>query len=122
MVIGFAVIAAGLLVMAIRTPGPSPYVWLSLAAAVTGIGMGFAQPAANNATLHLARDDVAAIAGLRGMFRQAGGIMAISVTTAVLARSGNPGLSQAYVFMVFGVLLLAAIPVIFRVPNHRGSW
>ena len=36
-------------------------------------------------------EEVAAIAGLRGMFRQAGAIMAVSVTTAILARSSDPG-------------------------------
>ena len=43
--------------------------------------MGLAVPASNNASLQLAPDQVAAIAGLRGMFRQSGSIIAVSVTT-----------------------------------------
>ena len=67
-----------------------PYAWLAIGAAVTGLGMGLSVPAANNASLQLAPDQVAAIAGLRGMFRQAGAITAVSVTTAVIARSAAP--------------------------------
>ena len=61
--------------------------------------MGLSVPAANNASLQLAPDQVAAIAGLRGMFRQAGSITAVSVTTAVIARSADPGMEQAHVFL-----------------------
>jgi uncharacterized membrane protein len=89
---------------------------------VTGCGMGLAVPASNNASLQLAPDQVAAIAGLRGMFRQSGSIIAVSVTTAILARSADPGIAQAHVFLAFAVVLLAALPLVFTVPDHRGSW
>jgi EmrB/QacA subfamily drug resistance transporter len=122
MIIGFVGTAIGMFLMAASPPSVSPYVWLALAAGVTGIGVGIAQPGANNATLHLAPDHIAAIAGLRGMFRQSGGIMAVAITTAILARDGNPGIAQAHVFVVFAVMLIAAIPFLFLVPDHRGSW
>ena len=38
--------------------------------------MGMAIPASNNAILEFARDEIAAVSGLRGMFRQCGGIVA----------------------------------------------
>jgi hypothetical protein len=84
--------------------------------------MGTAVPATNNATLQLAPDQVAAIAGLRGMFRQSGSIMTLSVTTALLARSADPPLLQARIFLVFAVLLAALIPLTLAVSDHRGSW
>ena len=93
-----------------------------ISAGITGVGMGMAVPASNNAGLQLAPDQIASIAGLRGMFRQSGAIIAVSVTTAVLANSANPGLAQAHAFVVLAVLMLAAVPLIFTIPDHRGSW
>lgn len=84
--------------------------------------MGTATPASNNASMSLAPDQAAAIAGLRGMFRQTGGITAISVTTAFLARATDPGLAQAWVFVVFAGILAAALPLIRRVSDQHGSW
>jgi EmrB/QacA subfamily drug resistance transporter len=121
MVIGFAVLAGGLVMMSL-SPGISPYAWLAIAAAITGFGMGLSVPASNNASLQLAPDQVAAIAGLRGMFRQSGSIIAVSVTTAIIARSSHPGLVQAHVFLVFAVLLIALLPLIRLVPDHHGNW
>jgi EmrB/QacA subfamily drug resistance transporter len=121
MVIGFAVLAGGLVMMSL-SPGISPYAWLAIAAAITGFGMGLSVPASNNASLQLAPDQVAAIAGLRGMFRQSGAIIAVSVTTAIIARSSHPGLVQAHVFLVFAVLLIALLPLIRLVPDHHGNW
>ena len=121
MIIGFAVLAGGLLMMSL-SPGISPYAWLAVGAAITGFGMGLSVPASNNASLQLAPDQVAAIAGLRGMFRQAGAIIAVSVTTAIIARSSHPGLVQAHVFVVFAILLIALLPLIKLVPDHHGNW
>jgi len=121
MIGGFVILAGGLVMMATQAPF-SPYAWLGLGAGITGCGMGLSVPAANNASLQLAPDQVAAIAGLRGMFRQSGAITAVSVTTAVIARSARPGLVQAHVFLVFAVLLVLALPLVRLVPEHRGNW
>jgi EmrB/QacA subfamily drug resistance transporter len=121
MIIGFAALAGGLVMMSLA-PGLSAYAWLAIAAAVTGFGMGLSVPASNNASLQLAPDQVAAIAGLRGMFRQSGAIIAVSVTTAIIARSSSPGLVQAHVFVVFAILLVLLLPLIRLVPDHHGNW
>ncbi len=121
MIAGFVLLAAGLFTMA-STPPLSPYAWLAISAAITGCGMGLSVPASNNASLQLAPDQVAAIAGLRGMFRQSGAIIAVSVTTALVARSSDPGVAQAHVFVVFAVLLLAILPLVWLVPDHHGNW
>jgi hypothetical protein len=84
--------------------------------------MGVCTPAANNATMQLAPEQTAAVAGLRGMFRQSGAITAVSVTAAVLARSSDPGLAQAHVFEVFAAILILSLVLIPMVPEHRGSW
>jgi EmrB/QacA subfamily drug resistance transporter len=121
MIAGFVLLAAGLFTMA-STPPLSPYAWLAISAAITGCGMGLSVPAANNASLQMAPDQVAAIAGLRGMFRQSGAIIAVSVTTALVARSSDPGIAQAHVFVIFAVLLLAILPLVWLVPDHHGNW
>ena len=123
MAVGFALMAIGLVLTALRPPvGLPPYVWLAISSAVTGIGMGTSIPAANNAVLHLAPDSAAAISGVRGMFRQAGGITGISIVTVITAQSANPGAVQADAFLVFAMVLLALIPLVSRVPDHKGSW
>jgi EmrB/QacA subfamily drug resistance transporter len=122
MVVGFSIIAVGLVAMALYPHWVSPYVWLSITTGVTGLGMGMSVPASNNATLQLAPDQVAAIAGLRGMFRQSGAIIGVSITTAILARSHHPGITQAHVFIAFAVVLACILPLIKLVPDHRGTW
>ncbi len=85
-------------------------------------GMGLSVPASNNASLQLAPDQVASIAGLRGMFPPVRGIIAVSVTAAVLARSHDAGIAQAHSFMIFAVLLVLIVPLTFFVPEHKGGW
>ena len=114
--------AVGLVAMSVAPPVLSVYAWLAVAAGICGVGMGVCTPAANNATLQLAPDQAAAIAGLRGMFRQSGAITAVSITAAVLARSAHPGIAQARVFEVFAAILILALPLILAVPEHRGRW
>lgn len=120
-VVGFLLAAAGLVLLAVPAPF-SPYLWLALAAGVTGIGLGTATPATNNAVLQLAPQHTAAVAGLRGMFRQSGGITGISVVTAIIARSQDAAMTQARVFVVLAVVLVALMPLVRFVPESRGSW
>jgi EmrB/QacA subfamily drug resistance transporter len=120
--VGFGLSALGLIGTAASPPGVSAYTWLAATAGICGIGMGISTPASNNATLQLAPDHAAAVAGLRGMFRQSGAITAVSVTAAIVARSADPGLAQAHVFLVFAATLIAALPLVLLVPDHRGRW
>lgn len=122
MLLGFGTIAGGLYLLTISPLIGSPYVWLAIGAAVTGVGIGVAGPASNNATLALAPQDVAAIAGLRGMFRQAGAIVAISVTTAYTARTADQAAALGHSFLALAVLLAAMLPVVLTVPENRGGW
>jgi EmrB/QacA subfamily drug resistance transporter len=122
MAVGFTLTAAGLLGTALSPHGLSAYAWMALAAGICGVGMGVSTPASNNATLQLAPDQAAAVAGLRGMFRQSGAITAVSVTAAIVARSADPGIAQAHVFVVFAVIMLSTLPLILLVPEHRGNW
>jgi EmrB/QacA subfamily drug resistance transporter len=122
MIIGFSLITVGLVLLWLPPHLVGPYGWLAAAAGLTGLGMGMAVPATNNATLQLAPDQVAAITGLRGMFRQSGSILTISATTALLATAHDPAIAQSRVFLVFAVLMVALIPLILVVPDHHGQW
>lgn len=124
LVAGFAVVAIGTAAMAIAPQfGLSPYVWLSIGAGITGLGNGIANPASRNACLQVAPNEVAAITGLRQMFVFTGIIFSVSTVTAILNRSADPGLAQAHIlWVVAAILLVVMVPLVFRVPEHKGSW
>jgi EmrB/QacA subfamily drug resistance transporter len=124
LVTGFIVVAIGTIVMAVSPRmGLSPYVWLSIGAGLTGLGNGIANPASRNACLQIAPDEVAAITGLRQMFVFMGIIFSVSTITAILNRSADPGMAQAHVLWgVAGILLVVMVPLVVRVPEHKGSW
>jgi hypothetical protein len=84
--------------------------------------LGMALPASNNATLQRAPENMAAVAGLRGMFRQSGGITGIALITAVVARSADPGLALAHSFLILAIVVVCLLPLVFGVPDHRGQW
>jgi MFS family permease len=124
MIVGYAVVSIGTLLMSFSPKwGLGPYAWLSIAACATGLGNGIGGPASRNATLHSSPEDVAAISGLRQMFLYIGIIFSVSTVSAVLARSSDPGLVQSHVFWVVSAILVAImIPLVFRVPEHKGGW
>ncbi len=122
MAVGSAVIAVGLFTLALSPHGVGPYAWLSIGAAVTGLGMGLSVPSTNNAVLNMVPESTAAITGLRGMFRQSGAIAGVSIATAITARAADPGLALGHIFAVFAIIIAATIPLVFLVPDHHGSW
>ena len=123
MVVGFLVLAAGLVLISLPAPLPAPlsapYTWLGLSALVCGVGVGIAGPPSNNAAVQLLPDQVAAISGLRAMFRQTGGIVAITVTAAVIGAGAGEGRALSRAFRVFGVLMVLVVPAVLRVPERR---
>jgi EmrB/QacA subfamily drug resistance transporter len=121
--VGGAVIITGMLLLALRpTAGIPPYWWLAGAAFFVGVGTGMINPASRNAGLQLAPGQASTLAALRSMCLQLGSMITISIATAILASFGDPGSIQAWVFAIAALMLVAALPVIARVPEHRGSW
>jgi MFS family permease len=102
--------------------GIPPYAWLAVSAFLVGIGRGANNPASRSAGLQLAPEHSSTIAALRTMSMQIGTIITISIDTAILASSHAPGRVQAWLFALAAALLVAALPLITRVPEHRGSW
>jgi EmrB/QacA subfamily drug resistance transporter len=88
----------------------------------TGIGLGIALPASNNACIELMPTRVATITGLRGMFRYVGGAFGISVTTIILHSAPIPATGFPITFLTFGVALLLTIPLVFLMPTGKTGW
>jgi len=119
---GGVLMAAGMLMLAAQPLVVSPYFWLAAATCLIGIGAGWSSPANRNACMQLAPDQSAPLAAVRSTARQVGQISAVSVTTAILAQSTDPGALQSHIFAVFALVLLVALPLIARVQEHRGAW
>jgi MFS family permease len=121
--VGGATIAAGMLLLAFRPGGTiPPYVWLAGSALLVGAGAGAINPASRNAGLQLAPRQSSTLAALRSASLQIGSITTVSIVTAIIASSDDPGRAQAWVFAAAGLLLAAALPLIRRVPEQRGAW
>lgn len=123
MYFGGVVIATGILLLAL-SPIASipPYAWLAGSAFLVGVGRGANNPASRNAGLQLAPEHSATLAALRTMCMQIGTIITVSIDAAILASSHDPGRIQAWLFAAAAALLVVALPLISRVPEHRGSW
>jgi EmrB/QacA subfamily drug resistance transporter len=120
---GGVAIATGMLLLALSpVAGITPYAWLAGSAFLMGIGRGANNPASRNAGLQLAPEHSSTLAALRTMCMQIGTIITISIDTAILASSDDPGRTQAWLFAAAAALLVTALPLITIVPEHRGSW
>jgi EmrB/QacA subfamily drug resistance transporter len=121
---GFTVVAVGTLLMSVAPRwGLSPYAWLSVCAGITGLGNGTANPASRNACLQIAPNEVAAITGLRQMFVFMGITFSVSIVTAILNRSGDAGITQSHIlWFAAGFLVFVMVPLVSRVPEHKGAW
>lgn len=118
MMVGFALVSAGLLLMSFGPHGLSPWLWLAMACVISGVGVGMSGPPSNNAALQLAPGRVAALAGIRMMFRQTGGIVAVTFTGALIGGAAAPGPVLIGAFALLGALIGVAIPAIWLVPEQ----
>lgn len=121
--VGSGFIIAGILVLAAPAPAAvSPFVWLGGGAFLIGVGTGAVSPPSRNAGLQLAPQASATIAALRSMSMQIGTIVAISAATTILASSGDSSAAHAWVYLTNAAVLVLALPLIPRIPEHRGAW
>jgi EmrB/QacA subfamily drug resistance transporter len=124
MIVGMVVIATGLILLSrgyrdINILGMDfqNLLLLTLIVFITGIGAGISNPAANNAMIDMFPEKAAAIAGIRGMFRTMGGVIATPVIILVLSRFQNQGVGFQWICLGFAILLLLLIPVVFLIPD-----
>jgi EmrB/QacA subfamily drug resistance transporter len=92
---------------------------LAILIMVTGMGIGIALPASNNACIELMPEKVATITGLRGMFRAVGGAFGISLITIILHLGSTPAIGFSITFISFGLGLLFTIPLVFLMPTGK---
>jgi EmrB/QacA subfamily drug resistance transporter len=116
---GIGLISGGMVMMVAPPQLLSPYMWLAVGASITGIGTGMSAPAANNASVELAPDDVGAITGLRGAARQGGAILGITLATSLAAHTGNEIHTLVQAFVVLAVMLVCMVPLVFIIPDGR---
>jgi MFS family permease len=90
---------------------------LALLIMLSGIGMGIANPAANNAALDLIPEKIAAVAGLRGMFRAIGGVMGTAGVVLALSCFPDKALGMQEIFLGLALLLVLLIPIVFLIPD-----
>jgi EmrB/QacA subfamily drug resistance transporter len=123
MYFGASFIAVGFLLLSIEPwAGIPPYAWLAGAAFLFGVGGGTMNPSSRNAGLQLEPKKAPSIAALRSMCMQVGRIATISIATAIIASSSDPGYAQSWIYIAAAVILVCAMPIITRVPEHHGSW
>jgi EmrB/QacA subfamily drug resistance transporter len=126
MIIGTIISALSLFVMAIVTPDLisgwpiGSFLFLSLILLINGIGQGVANPAANNACIELMPDRIGTITGVRGMFRQIGAAIGISLATLALENTSNMQHGFFQVMGWTGIVLVLSLPIILMIPKSPG--
>jgi MFS family permease len=90
---------------------------LSLIMLVVGSGVGLAAPASNNACIELMPERAATITGIRGMFRQAGGAVSVTISTLILHRSGGFADGFHIIFLGLAIAMMATLPAILAMPR-----
>ena len=126
MIIGFGIVSVATILLA---PGLllwdnlgalwGPAEMMALLLLVSGLGMGMAFPAANNACIELMPGKVATIVALRNMFRTIGGALGVSVITFILHLAPNSTSGFRIVFVSLGLTLLFSLPLGFLMPTGK---
>lgn len=123
LVVGCVSIATGTLLLALPPLfGMSPYAWLAAATFLVGAGGGTISPPSRNAGLQLAPEHSSTLAAMRSLFNQVGEMATVSIATAIMTGASRPGLNQAWVYAAIAVMLVIALPLVTRIPEHRGTW
>jgi EmrB/QacA subfamily drug resistance transporter len=88
---------------------------------ITGVASGMIAPTSNNACIELMPHRVSTISGLRGMCRQAGGAIGVTVATLLMHSVGD--IPSAFTLIFFGVacILIFSIPLILAMPSGPKS-
>jgi MFS family permease len=84
---------------------------------LAGLSQGMVAPAANNACIELMPERIGTITGVRGMFRQVGGAISVSLTALVVHNTGDTALGFRYVFFGLTALMLLTLPITFMIPR-----
>jgi EmrB/QacA subfamily drug resistance transporter len=123
-------IAVGLVMMAVsglllsigpdlaERSGLGDFAYLMVVVAMLGLGLGFAGPSANQAGLDLLPDQVAAITGLRGMFRALGGALGTAAIASIASRADTHAAGLEHSFAIIAVLALGSLVFLNGIPDR----
>jgi EmrB/QacA subfamily drug resistance transporter len=94
-----------------------PFGLLAACVALTGVAMGLLMPSSNNAALDLLPERTAVIAGLRGFFRQIGGVIGTAAIVVALSLSPDKAAGMRTIYTTLGLALIVTIPLAFLIPD-----
>jgi MFS family permease len=94
-----------------------PFALLASQVALTGVAMGLVMPSSNNAALDLLPDRTAVIAGLRGFFRQMGGVIGTAGIVVALSLSPDKAAGMREIYTTLGLALIVTVPLAFLIPD-----
>jgi len=92
-------------------------VLLSMLVMLAGAGLGIANPASNNAALDLMPEKMAAVAGLRGMFRSLGGVVGTAAIIMALSHFEDKAAGMERIYLVLAFVMLLVLVVVFFIPD-----
>ncbi|MHB8574155.1 MAG: DHA2 family efflux MFS transporter permease subunit [Dehalococcoidia bacterium] len=96
----------------------SDVAWLGFVMSISGFGFGISQPAANNAALDLLPGKVAAVTGIRSMFRLTRGIIGTALIVLVLTHyQTNEATGLEHIFLALAGINLLIMPIRFLIPD-----
>ena len=128
MIVGLAMIAACMFLLSLGFHDVTMFgthipnsVLLAMETMLAGIGTGICNPASQNAALDLHPDKIGAVAGLRGMFSQVGGILGTTGVILALSHFSDKRVGMDHVFLFSGIILLIAIPFVLMIPDRKRS-
>jgi MFS family permease len=84
---------------------------------LSGLGMGMLIPSSNNANLDMLPQRAAVLSGIRGLFHNTGGVIGTSIIVLWLALNEDKAAGLQAMFTTLGILMLAAFPLIFLIPD-----
>jgi EmrB/QacA subfamily drug resistance transporter len=117
--LGLAVLALGIHNPAIGGLEMGHFVYLALVVMIAGAGIGITNPPANAAAIELAPDRLATIAGLRGMFRFMGGVIATPLIVLIVERSPTRAGGLETAFLLLSCATAALMLLGWRVPESK---
>jgi MFS family permease len=124
--VGMVVTAAGLGLMALGVKDAhigslelGDFVYLSIIVMIAGTGVGITNPPANAAAIELAPERLATIAGLRGMFRFMGGVLATPLIVLIVERSPTREGGLELAFLLLAIATAALMVLGWRVPESQ---
>ena len=96
---------------------PSNLTYLALVLGLSGLAFGISGPAMNNAAIELAPQDIAAITGLRAMFRTLGSSIGGAMIILVTSHSGSIAQGLQRSFLGLAALTASSLLLVRSIPG-----